>query len=247
MKCPGCGSNLTIDDEKCQFCGQANPFAVKHRKEMKRFTNEFNKTKDEVLSESRKVNHRVAKITLIAVMVALNLLMMFVNVNFDEFERFFVGRKIEANYKEHKEQLDKYEKEQNFIAFSEYYMEHRLHLSDKLREYGRVYDVCSSYGFLFYYVMQVQTQQEVYTSRDEQMEYISDNIESIYNMYKPREYSYEDQYQPQHQECMNAIKEQAEGLIQTYFNLTDEEMASFESMSNARRQILMEEGLLRNE
>lgn len=45
MKCPGCGSNLTIDDEKCLFCGQENPFAKKHRKEMRHFTKEFNKTK----------------------------------------------------------------------------------------------------------------------------------------------------------------------------------------------------------
>ena len=80
MKCPNCGSNLTIDDDKCQFCGQANPFAVKHRREMKRFTSEFNKTKATVLKESRKVNHWAAKITLIAVLVALNAVIMYFNV-----------------------------------------------------------------------------------------------------------------------------------------------------------------------
>ncbi len=44
MKCPNCGANLTIDDEVCSFCGVENPYAEKHREEMRKFTRDFNRT-----------------------------------------------------------------------------------------------------------------------------------------------------------------------------------------------------------
>ena len=49
MKCPNCGSNLTIDDEVCSFCGVANPHARTHREEMRRFKKDYDRTKSEVI------------------------------------------------------------------------------------------------------------------------------------------------------------------------------------------------------
>lgn len=247
MKCPGCGSNLTIDDEKCQFCGQANPFAVKHRREMKRFTSEFNKTKDNVLKESRKVNHWAAKITLIAVLVALNAMIMYFNEEYYGVERFFIRRRIEANYDTYKEQLDKYEKEQNFIAFFEYYETNRLSCSDLMNEYRKVQYVCSSYSTVYEYILAMKTEDSTYYKIEDRIKYIADSLEYMYDASQPKDYSDEEQYKPQHQECMDAAIQQAEDIIQTYFNLTDEEIESFETLSGARRQVLMEEGLQRDE
>lgn len=247
MKCPNCGSNLTIDDEKCSFCGQASPFAVKHRKEMNRFTSEFNRTKANVMKESRKVNHWAAKITLIAVLVALNAAIMFFNNNSYSVERFFDKREIEANYLTYKNKLDELEKERNFIALCKYYEVNELHHSDLMDEYRKVQSVCSYYSSVYQYVLQMQTQDPTYYSTENRLEYIAESMGYMYEYYQPDEYSDEDQYKPEHQACMNDAVAQAEDLIQTYFNLTDEEIDSFESLSNARRQILMEEGLARNE
>ena len=247
MKCPNCGSNLTIDDEKCQFCGQANPFAVKHRREMKRFTSEFNKTKATVLKESRKVNHWAAKITLIAVLVALNVVIMYFNVESYGVEKFFNRRRIEANYLTYKKQLDQYEEEQNFIAFYKYFEINELYHSDLMNEYRKVQNICSYYSSIYQYVMQLQIDEDPYYNPEDRMEYIAESIGYMYDYYTPDEYSDEEQYKPEHQVCMTAAVEQAEDLIQTYFNLTDEEIESFDTLSNARRQILMEEGMTRNE
>lgn len=247
MKCPNCGSNLTIDDEKCQFCGQANPFAVKHRREMKRFTREFNKTKENIMQESRKVNHWAAKITLIAVLVALNAVIMYFNVESYSVDRFFDRRRIEANYLTYKNELDKFEEERNYIAFCKYYETYELSRSDLMNEYRKVQSVCSNYASLYQYVLQMKTQDPEYYTTEDWLEYIAQTIGYMYDYYLPGEYSDADQYKPVHQACMTDAVEQAEDLIQTYFNLTDEEIESFETLSNARRQILMEEGLTRNE
>lgn len=247
MKCPNCGSNLTIDDDKCQFCGQANPFAVKHRREMKQFTTEFNRTKARVLKESGKVNHWAVKITLIAVLVALNAVIMYFNVESYGVERFFNRRRIEANYLTYKNQLDKYEEEQNFIGFYKYYETNELYHSDLMDEYRKVQSVCGHYASIYQYVLQLKTQDPTYYTLEDRLEYIAETMGYMYDYYLPNEYSDEDQYKPEHQTCMTAAVEQAEDLIQTYFSLTDEEIESFETLSNARRQILMEEGLARNE
>ena len=247
MKCPNCGSNLTIDDGKCQFCGRANPFAVKHRREMKHFTREFNKTKATVLTESRRVNHWAAKITLIAILVALNAVLMFFIEEPYGVERFLDRRRIEANYSTYKEQLDKFEKEQNFIAFSNYFYINDLYNSDRMNEYRKVQNVCNYYSSVYQYVLQLQTQDSTYDNVENQLEYIAESIGYMYEQYLPNDYADEEQYKPVHRECMMAAVEQAEDIIQTFFNLTDEEIESFETLSDARRVILMEEGMARNE
>ena len=37
MKCKNCNANLQIEDEKCPYCGAENPYAKKHRADMKKY------------------------------------------------------------------------------------------------------------------------------------------------------------------------------------------------------------------
>lgn len=247
MKCPHCGSNLTIDDERCLFCGQDNPYAVKHRRELRRFSSDFRRTKEKALDESRRVNFWAVKITLIAVLVALNALMLFVNMESYYVYRFFEKRQIEADYSLHKENLDKYEKENNFIAFAKYYEFHNLYYGETFEDYARVYNVCNNYSDVYEYILAMETQDPEYYDLNSYLKFIAELMGYMYNNSVPGEYADPKQYEPQHQECMDAAVETAEDLIQTYFNLTDEERESFAEISSARRQILMEEGSTRNE
>ena len=52
MKCKNCNANLQIEDEKCPYCGAENPFAKKHRADMKKYAGEFASTREEVLENS---------------------------------------------------------------------------------------------------------------------------------------------------------------------------------------------------
>ena len=244
MKCPNCGSNLSIDDERCSFCGADNSFAKKHRSQMRHFTREFNKTKADVLKKSNHLNKWAVKITLIAVLVALNCLILFMAANSYEIEHFFVNRSIDANYHKHKAVLDEYEADRNFFAFDAYYNKHQLYYNDRMNEYRAVENVCSNYIMVYEYVMAVVTEEEdEYNSHANKMEYLSDQLDYIYKYSKPQEYSDEEQYQPVHQECMDDMVAQLEDLLQTYFHVSDEDIEAFPEMSKARRQIVMEEGL----
>lgn len=246
MKCPSCGANLTIDDERCSFCGVDNPFAVKHRKEMHRFTREFNQTKEEVMRKSSHVNYWAVKITLIAVLVAANLgILFFINNSYD-FEYFFKARKIESNYTYHKQQLDALEENRDYIAFSCYWSDNDMYCCDRFDEYYAVNQACSNFTYLYQYTMDIVLKDETestYFSKEDRVAYVADQIEYIYKYAKKGEYDDEERFKPQHQECMDDLVEDMEAFVQTYYGLTDEEMESFADLSKARRLILLEEGI----
>lgn len=77
MKCKNCGSNLEIENAYCPYCGRENPFAKKHRDDMKKYASDYNSTKDEVISRSRNVNTKAVKAAVIALTVAAFIALLF--------------------------------------------------------------------------------------------------------------------------------------------------------------------------
>ena len=70
MKCPSCGANLQIDHAFCPYCGKVNPVAQKHREDMNRYANDYKKTKEEVIGNTRKFNKVTFRVTAIAITLA---------------------------------------------------------------------------------------------------------------------------------------------------------------------------------
>ena len=71
MKCQHCGNNLNIEEIFCPYCGQPNPFAVKHQEAMRRFEKDYERTKKDVLEQSTRFNRHTVRITILAVLLAL--------------------------------------------------------------------------------------------------------------------------------------------------------------------------------
>lgn len=245
MKCPYCGANLTIDDERCSFCGEENPFAEKHREEMKHFTTDFNRTKSQVLEKTQSHSKFVAKIMLIAVMIVVNLLVWLAAANSYEVERFIINRRISSNYLIHKAELDKLEEERDFIGFYIYNNENQLYYSDLFDEYRAAYNVASNYEMLYQYMMGLVTEdnEDSYYSPEQRIEMVTQQIEYMYRYSEPQEYSDMTQYSQKHQAFMDDAVAQAEDLIQTYLNVPADKLSEFRELSSARKQIMIEEGL----
>jgi len=244
MKCPNCGANLTIDDEICSFCGVENPFAEKHREEMRHFTSDFNRTKSQVLEKTQSHSRFVAKITLIAVMIVLNLVVWLMAADGYEVEKFFRNRRISAEYQVHKAELDRLEEERNFTGFYVYYYENHLYYSDLFKEYRTAYNIANNYEIIYNYMMELVTEnfEDSYYSAEERIEMMVRQMEYLYDYSKPKEYSDMTQYAQKHQEFIDAAVEQTEALLQTYMNIPEEKISEFRELSTARRQIMVEEG-----
>lgn len=249
MKCPNCGANLTIDDEVCSFCGVENPYAEKHREEMRKFTRDFNRTKSQVLEKTQNHSKFVAKVTLIAVMVVLNLVVWIMAADSYEIEKFIINRRMSANYPVIKSELDKLEEERNFIGFYVYYYENRLDYCDLFEEYHAAYNVSNNYEVVYNYMMELLTEESEssYYTDEKKAEVLAQQRDYLYKYSKPREYSDMTQYTQKHQVFMDAAVEQVEDLLQTYLLIPKEEMNDFRELSAARKQIMIEEGLGINE
>jgi len=249
MKCPNCGANLTIDDEVCSFCGMENPYAEKHREEMRQFKTDYNRTKSQVLEKTQSHSKFVVKVMLIAIMVVINLLVLLAAANSYEVEHFILNRRISRNYDVHKTQLDRLEEDRNIIGFHVYYYENRLYYSDSFDEYNAAYNVANSYEMVYNYMMALvaEDNEDSYYSEEQRIEMLAQQIEYLYKYSKPQKYSDMTQYSAKHQEFMDAIVLQTEELIQTYLNVPEDKIAEFRELSSARRQIMIEEGLGINE
>lgn len=244
MKCRKCGSNLAIDDERCLFCGAENPFAAKHRSQMRQFTKEFHETKAEVMHKSKRLNQWTVKITLIAVLLAASLGLLFFIDNIYSFERFLNERKINANIDWYREQLDTLEENRDYIALACFWEDYDLYDCDNLDEYEKVVRCCSSFQYVYQYTMDVVLTEETdYYSHEDRAGYAADNVNYVYEYAVKTEYADEEQYSRRHQACMDDLVEDMEAFIQTYYGLTDEEIESFSELSEAKRQVLMEEGV----
>ena len=249
MKCPNCGANLTIDDEVCSFCGMENPYAEKHREEMRQFKTDYNRTKSQVLEKTQSHSKFVVKVMLIAIMVVINLLVLLAAANSYEVEHFILNRRISRNYNVHKTQLDRLEEDRNIIGFHVYYYENRLYYSDSFDEYNAANNVANSYEMVYNYMMALvaEDNEDSYYSEEQRIEMLAQQIEYLYKYSKPQKYSDMSQYSAKHQEFMDAAVEQIEDLMQTYLNIPKGKMEEFRDLSSARRQIMIEEGLGINE
>ncbi len=248
MKCPGCGSNLAMEDERCSFCGAENPFAQKHRREMRRFTREFSETKDEVMHKSRHVNQWTVKITLCAVLVAACLLLVFCMQYSYNFYRLFQERAINSKLDWYTEQLDEMEENREYIKFTTFWDDHDLRVCDNLDEYEMVARCCESFGYVFQYTMRiVLTEDDESTQHEKMAGYAADNVNYLYHNATKQPYADDEQYSTRHQAFMDELVEDMEAFLQVYYGLTDEEVASFRQLSDSKRKVLLEEGALQYE
>lgn len=248
MKCPNCGSSLTIDDAVCSFCGTENPYAKKHRQEMRQFTKAFNETKTEVLEKSQKINFFAVKIAIIAVLVALSLVFVFLGENSYQIERMIQRNKIESNYSYYKAKMDELEANRDYAGMAAFYEYQRIHSSERFEEFRAVYRISDDFRYYSKYVMEIyQYDGSQYYEVEDRFRYVAEQLENIYKYQTPPEYANEAEYSGEHLAYMNDCIKETEEIAQVFFNLTQEEVESLPTLSIARKQILLEEGYARNE
>lgn len=242
MKCSNCGSNLNIEDAKCSYCGTENPYFQKHRADMFRFQTDYEKTKDQVIEKSRRFAGFTVKGTVIAVLVAVDILLFFLASNAWSIMNFFDKMSAQQNADIHRAKLESYEKDRDYLELADYYEEHSLYGSEKLSDFDVVYRVCSNYSYIYEYVVDFGNEDSYLTDAD-RIEYISDSLGYLYDSMEKKEYDPEECYEGEHKALLEQLKYDLKVLFMTYAHITEEEAESFPTMSDGRRQVAMERGL----
>ena len=245
MKCQHCGNNLNIEDRFCPYCGQPNPFAVKHQEEMDRYEKDYQETKEDVLEQSSRFNRHTVRITIIAVLVALIAVTCFLLAKADDIRWWQMEKSVEAQAPQHREAIAEIMDDRDYMSLYAYMNRNRITYTNSLREFEAVYDTTSRYRMFYQNLMTLKAKQADeenyrYYTESEVIEDISKNIFSLYEYMKPQDYNKE-AYEEDKMAYMEDLRDHMETMVSGYFGLSPEEVRGMRSMSASRINVLLED------
>ena len=241
MKCEYCGNNLGIEDAGCPYCGKENRFVKKHMGDMRKYSADYESTRKEVLGNSRKFNNMTVRITVIAVLVALIAATAVARTQSYEIRDAREERQVAKHADEYRVKLDKLIAERDYLGVFYYCQANRITFSDTLSEYYYIAESSRSYNSFMEY-MDYLLDEDGFMETSEGVRNIEEIFTRIYGYKNPGDWERERYYNDTVTAYINDLYDHTEILVKGYFNLTDEEMESFWELSEAKRQILMEEG-----
>ena len=243
MKCEYCGNNLSLEDEKCPYCGKENKLAKKHNRDMEKFENDYASVKKEVLANSRRFNGFAVRITVIAVLIALIACTLVGLANSYDIKELREERKIHAHLNEHKSRINELMSSEDYLGVYYYFYVNGLAYSRNLRDYEIAYSASSQYKNLLDYIYYLYKDDPYYT-REETIGSIAAVAERLNEIREPMsDYDRKNYYtDEQVVEYVNSLADHSMLLIKGYFGLSDEDMEKFKSLSRARKQLMLEEG-----
>ena len=245
MKCQHCGNNLNIEDKFCPYCGQPNPFAVKHQEEMERFEKDYQETKEDVLEQSSRFNRHTVRITIIAVLVALIAVTCFLLAQADNIRWWQMEKAIKAEENVHREAIQQLMEDRDYLSLCSYFNRNHITYTDSLREYNAVFDTTTRYRMFYDNLMTLQAKKADeenyrYYTEGELIEDISRNIRALYDYMEPQDYN-EEAYEEDKMAYMEDMRDQMEIMVAGYFGLTPEEAEGMRSMNASRINVLLED------
>lgn len=230
---------MEIEQLYCPNCGKKNTHAVKHQNDMQRFKREFDRTKAEVIGNSRRFNTKTAMITIICVLAALSAVCFLVISNSYDIRDYFVERQINANREEHIKNIGKMMSERDYNGLYYYCRYNKLEYADSMRGYDTIFMSARCYHGIF--------NETIVLFEKEEDKYYQDTISSIagslvnLNEYCDEKYLRDVEKTDENMRFISDVKEDAKDFVKAYFGLTDEEASGMYSMTKARLTVLLED------
>lgn len=242
MKCEFCKGNMSLEDEKCPHCGQMNPHAQQHIKDMERYKGEFDRTRGDVYSTVGKYKSTAVRIIIIAVLVICIVILWIVSANGYSIHRSVQEKDAKRNAEKYSAVLDQYIDQEEYLTLSQFCNEHYINVTlEEYDQYVPVIRVSNVYGFVCRDVMNLAAPTE-FMEEERYLEMLGDDLDSFYGQCNMENYTYyEDADRQENIEAINRMKENILQMLQTYCGLTEEDCEGFENLSKAKRAALIEE------
>ena len=241
MKCKYCGYNLGLEDEYCPHCGKANEQAKKHIEDMKHYREDYEQTRDDVITKSTRFNSVTARVAIIAVLLLLIIIMLIITANNSDIEtrekrnNKRIAEEVEKNRSEIEATLKEMEEHRDYLAMKYFMTNHRLRSNDDFNEYSRVFTAVIDYEVIYSDIISIVDGFDGYgdkTAKDRCYDiaiYISD-----WNRYVDGEFWNDSPDSPMHSgehgAFLRDIRKDTQDMVQVYFELTDDQASSMWTM-----------------
>ncbi len=242
MKCNFCGQPLSLEEEFCTHCGQVNPHARQHIRDMKHYKGEFENTKQEVYAATGRYKAVTARVVIIAVLVVLITIMWYLYDNVYSMYLRYLRSDADRNAKEYMAVMDEYIEQEDFQRFYLFCREHEINCYET--EYEMYDPVIQSAD---YYVWFCESVMDFVTSPIEEGEspdwhYVAYTLTEFYNVSDLSWYDYLENFdRPENLQALETMENNMLLMLQTYLGFTEEETAAMSELSEAKRTVLFEE------
>ena len=214
---------------------------------MEKFEKEFQSTREEVVTNSKRFNSYTGKITIIAIL-ALLICLSFIGQYFSyEIRDNINERNATKKAKEYIPILDEYQENRDIDGFVHVIAEDGVQYVHRgqFEKYYYAYNLSTAYLRMEEYIIQLRGfdyYQYNYYTKPEIITNICSQIKTIKNYLDRGTYTWNDDITTGVQgEYMDYVRELTEDTLATYFDLTDEEAASIWELSDAKLGIMLEE------
>ncbi|MCR5357999.1 MAG: hypothetical protein K6E63_11425 [Lachnospiraceae bacterium] len=241
MKCKYCGYNIGLEDERCPHCGNINDEAAKHIADMKQYQEDYEQTKEAVITKTTRFNNRTSRAVIIAIMAAVAAVMLIITGRYSDIEsrekikKEKVAKEVEKNRENVTATLKEMEEHREYLAMSYYILNHQLRGDEHYSDYSRVFTAAISYRSIYDDILNIVDGYKGY--EEEGPKEWCDNIAiyiSDWNSYVGGEF-WDDSpessmHAGEHGAFLSDAKKATQDMVQVYFDLSDEQAASMWTM-----------------
>lgn len=242
MKCKKCGGNLSLEDVVCPYCDELNEHAIQHIRDMNRYKREFQGTKDEVYSVTKRYAGITVRAIIIAVLVVLIVIFGLISERTYTIKRNIMVSNSSRNITEYMQTLDQFLEDRNYNAFHAFCEEHYIHTyDDNYDEYNCLIYATSQYCYIYEEIMEFHNPYDG-SSLEDYTTMLSELLEQFYKIWDDENITYYSVGDSEkNRKYALEIQEQIHALLITYCGLTEEDVKELPSMTSARRSLLLEE------
>lgn len=198
MVCKHCGSQLSINDEKCPFCGMVNTEALGHQREMKAYRQRFEQTSQTVIEGTKNTQRIIKPVLFIAAMLLLNLVVFIAHSMDYDIRSWYEDKQISSDQKKILADIEKMLADKDYVALSGYAEATGIGYSEEFRKYTYVFSLSRSYSEMMrmlmywngdYYGFE-RTESEIYAKL---ADYVND-LNSVTKMIEKKDSYLQDYY-----------------------------------------------------
>ena len=228
----------------CPHCGKENEHAKQHVDDMQKYQGAFADTQSDVYTVTRKFSGITAKSVIIVVLLLVIVIMAVV-----ASESYSIKRNLEqANSAAHKAEymgiMDAYLDMEDYLAFDAFCDAHYIDgFDDDYEKYRPIISVAGAYSDVYYYLMEVILTEDA-TNRELLLGFMGERLGYFYERMNMDEYKYFDgAVCERNEQIIQQMEANILVLLQGHCGLTQEDVAGFGELYQAKRMGLIEERL----
>lgn len=224
MICKHCGNPLSIEDDKCPFCGEINQEVIRHTRAMRHYSKEFTKAKNEAEASNRLIRSFTVFLIIAVVLALGNAVVLFLRFHAQDIADNLERKRVNRNVSAYEEKIVNALSEDDLYSFKCYYDDNYLYRFDDLKRYDFFSMIGGYYCDLYTCIMDLYDSKIVglYRTDDELLQKAASCIQALYEEYDHMN----DTYSTSHQWMTDIdftkadeIKERMELMISVYCNI----------------------------